>query len=182
MLIKCIHSIIPDRLYAVQWDGCKENCFDELFSWLTDVEAMRTYFSANRQRTTKGFYRIPSIQEAVSRTIEEGTNFAIELLDAAESKYESALNELFEELSPGLHLIRYRRYKAKGDQQAPWIRVYAVKIEGAYIITGGGIKLVKAMQDDPDLEIELSKIKKVDQYLDDEYIDNTDALEEDTEE
>lgn len=178
MLIKQIDNIIPDRLYAVQWNGCEENCFEELFEWLTDVQAMRAYFLAKETIITKGFYRVPTVEEAVLRTIDEGEAFATELLQAAEGQAEEELDLIFEELSPGVHLLQYRQYKAKGDADAPWIRVYAVKLEQAYIISGGGIKLVKKMQEDPDLVKELDKIKHLDQYLKDEHIFNTDALNE----
>lgn len=59
----------------------------------------------------------------------------------------------------------YTDFKAKGVK-APWVRLYAVKLdENLYVLTGFGIKLVKGMKDDEKLKAELLKLEKATQHL-----------------
>lgn len=56
-------------------------------------------------------------------------------------------------------------------------RLYAIWIESnVYIITGGGIKLVKEMKDMPELKTELQKIKIVREWLEEQGIASADQI------
>ena len=56
-------------------------------------------------------------------------------------------------------------YKTYGPVTPSWLRVYAIKIEDNYIVTGGTIKLTKTMQESPHAAQELNKLKSVSSEL-----------------
>ena len=61
----------------------------------------------------------------------------------------------------------YEQCKAYGIKiKDGWLRLYAIRIDhNTFVITGGGIKLVRTMQEDKLLEEELQKLKDTQQYL-----------------
>ncbi|MDX2279964.1 MAG: hypothetical protein NW218_10275 [Saprospiraceae bacterium] len=67
-------------------------------------------------------------------------------------RYFSALNPA-ESKNPDLPL-------QKGKIRKDWLRLYAVKIDhDCFVITGGAIKMSQAMQDHPDTNKELGKMR-----------------------
>ena len=61
------------------------------------------------------------------------------------------------------------REKAKGDglgYRPSWLRIYAIKIDkGAYLITGGAIKLTATMAERSHTMAELAKMEQVRNHL-----------------
>lgn len=53
-----------------------------------------------------------------------------------------------------------------GIKHASWLRIFAIKLEpGIYVITGGAIKLTRAMQEREHTLRELAKMEKVRSHL-----------------
>lgn len=56
--------------------------------------------------------------------------------------------------------------KAYGTQNPSLLRLYAIKLKSnCYLLTGGGIKYCRKMNESPDLQNEIEKIKKVRSFL-----------------
>ena len=67
----------------------------------------------------------------------------------------------------------------KGKIENNGIRVYAIKIDAnCFVITGGAIKMSQAMQDHPDSNNELAKIKAAKEYLQENSIFDIDSFYE----
>ncbi|MFA6770318.1 MAG: hypothetical protein WCR71_04010 [Bacteroidales bacterium] len=64
-----------------------------------------------------------------------------------------------------LYSFKYKN-RGYGNKTKSWLRLYAIQIsKECYIITGGAIKLTKAMQDRPHTKKELSKVNKCLDFL-----------------
>ncbi|MES2386993.1 MAG: hypothetical protein V4543_03245 [Bacteroidota bacterium] len=81
------------------------------------------------------------------------------------SGYPAEIGRRFEELhrTPSLH----RKLKSIAVRSGKnLLRIYALSLTPElFIITGGGIKLTKSIQEDPALDLEYKKIKLVDRAL-----------------
>jgi len=173
MLIKQLHTIVNDALYAIEWDGEGLDCMELFNDRMTDAEFLKTYFTQNENKL-KYYQQTKIIREAVIETTEEIDFINEELTRLAKSgkQYRSGehLSTLFVPLDNRKGVIEFGPAKAKGHPHfTPWIRLYAIKLDtNEYVITGGGIKLVKRMEDDPELAIELKKLKVAESYFSDE--------------
>lgn len=78
-------------------------------------------------------------------------------------------------------MTRYLRM-AIGDssrRHPSWLRIYAIKIDqGAYLVTGGAIKLTATMAERSHTLSELAKLEKVRNYLMDNGVFDKDGLTE----
>lgn len=62
--------------------------------------------------------------------------------------------------------MELHKTKATGGFINSWLRIYAIRIDtNTYVITGGGIKLTKTMNDREHLINELEKLTKVKEWL-----------------
>lgn len=65
----------------------------------------------------------------------------------------------------------------KRPLHSSWLRIYAIRLStGAYIITGGAIKLTLKMEEREHTKLELSKIEKVRNFLLSEHIIDDDSF------
>lgn len=159
-------TIVRDALYSIQWPNAETNSLDEMVERLSDVEYLKSYFSANAENLEKS-YDITEL-DAISRTAKEIRELVNDILYHSEGRPNKTLDELFKPLHKNYHYNhpRYHTdYKLYG-YDAEWIRVYAVKCEtNLYVITGYGIKLVQRMQDDKLLQEELTKLGQATDYI-----------------
>ncbi len=116
------------------------------------------------------FYQVDATT-AITKTVQEANAILQELLDYSENvgnNEKPDLDELFEPLHKEEaynHKRFHTDFKAKGFD-APWVRIYAVKIDdNLFIITGYGIKLTQQMQDDSILLEELNKLERATNFL-----------------
>lgn len=161
-------EVVDSVLFAIRWSADRSHELDELAEKLADVEFLNIYFEAHESRL--GYFKI-SVETAVLRTAKEARLLLQELYDFAKNSSANEtpdLDGLFEPLHKTeayQHPRFYTDFKAKGID-APWVRVYAVKLDdNIYVISGFGIKLVKRMQEDEQLMEELNKLEKATQYL-----------------
>ena len=173
MFIKQLHTIVENALYAIEWDSEDVDCLSLFIDKMTDAQYLRSYFKENEARLAY-FQQTRNIKEAVIATIEEAELLAEELYAVAQSgkQYRSGqhLSILFEPLVNNIGTIDFGPSKAKGHKyHSPWLRLYAIKLDqNEYVITGGGIKLVPRMEDDPDLKNELEKLQIAESYFSDD--------------
>lgn len=164
-----IETLIEGSLYAIRWDGDQTNCFDLMAETYNDLEFLHDYFHTNIDKLKYFWKQTTNPDEAAIRTKQEANILLQKILEASDAGSIS-LDSLFAPLhSHGAYY--HPRYntdvKAKGyEDNAPWVRVYAVKCEdNIYVITGFGLKLVSKMEEDADLQNELNKLDRATSYL-----------------
>lgn len=165
------------KLWAVKYDGHERNCFDELFDFWYDMEALRTFFKENLADLSS-YFKITNIDIAIFDTMQDADYLSCLMLDI---KPGANLDNIFR------HFENFRysemvlgREKAKGgriNSHPSWLRVYAIRMEpGVYLVTGGAIKLTATMEERKHTLDELQKIEKVRNQLISDGIFDADAL------
>lgn len=128
----------------------------------------------------KSYFHITDVYEAVMEPVEEASRLECLMLDITPDANLDLLfrhleNSRFSEMALG-------REKAKGDgsyRHPSWLRIYAIKIDqGAYLVTGGAIKLTATMAERCHTLSELAKLEKVRNYLMDNGVFDKDGLTE----
>jgi len=173
-------KILEDgRLWAVKYDGDKDNCFDTLFSNWYDMSWLKKFFEENLTDLSS-FFRITNVYQAIWETIDEATQLECLMLDITP---EANLDTLFRHLENSRYSeMSLGREKAKGfssHHHASWLRIYAIKIEpGIYLITGGAIKLTARMSERSHTLAELAKLEQIRNHLIDNGVFDYDSLYE----
>lgn len=157
---------------------------EHLVNIWNDPEFLLAFFTKQKSRLAHGIYSEYTVREAVLKTIKDSNTLFDQLYEIAEKGFDDSsetLSQLFVPLhkSDKVHLSPYEQCKAYGIKiPDSWLRLYAVRLSAnTFVITGGGIKLVKAMQEDELLTIELQKLKETQQYLIENNILDVDDIE-----
>lgn len=143
---------------------------------MNDVVWLRDFFIRN-QEDLNAFYHV-SLEDAIWDTIEDSDKIETMLLELAEN---DNLDTLFRpldnnEISESLLQKDKARLK-KRPLHSSWLQIYAIRLStGAYIITGGAIKLTLKMEEREHTKLELSKIEKVRNFLLSEHIIDDDSF------
>ena len=147
---------------------------------------MEAFFDKHQNDLQKELFSFISIEDAISDTIEEASLLEAELIRIAklgEKDATQTLQTLFKPLNKRdeskYPIPDFQQSKVYGEYKPSWLRVYAIRIErNAFVVTGGGIKLVQRMQEREHLQKELDKLELIKQYLiDKEIIDREDFVE-----
>lgn len=167
---------IHEHLWAVRWDSEEDNEINRLFEQWNDVSYLRKFFKENSDAIYRYFRT--NINSAIEDTIEDAEFLETKLLDIGP---DGNLDSLFVPLSnTDSKVYCLQRNKARNETRTnhdSWLRLYALKLDGGhYLITGGAIKLAKKMQDNPDTEQELRKLKECRKYLKSLGIRDTESL------
>lgn len=154
------------RLWAVRYDGDNDNILYSLFDQWNDVAWLRAFFKANSS-DLESYFKITNINEAIRRTIDDSDKLEAIIMDISP---EANLDLIFRPLSNSRIaecLLGKEKAKLKNlVGRASWLRIYAIKLAlGAYIITGGAIKLTATMQEREHTAKELKKIEQVRNFL-----------------
>lgn len=156
------------RVLTVRFDG-EESEFLKLKKFMSNEKALKRFFQNRLKHTKFKPYKNLKPSYATRKTNIEFDRL-LEKISTVVADPDATGKELVEIFKP-LHKKRSRQNqklehrKAKTGKKS-WVRVYALKVsDKCIIITGGGIKLVKAIQDDPDLHKELKNLKKVRRHL-----------------
>ena len=65
-----------------------------------------------------------------------------------------------------MELTRQKARNWECERHDSWLRIYAIRLEpNVYVVTGGAIKLTRAMQDKEHTMIELNKLNKCKEFL-----------------
>ena len=162
----------PEGLFSVCIDPEKDQRdeFKILDDNLSDPEFLRNFFKKREAFIgAHPFYGSITVREAIRRTRNDFFSLLRVFKDlAAEgiNNETSGLVEIFKPLKKSeIFEPRLQKEKAKSSHKS-WVRVYALRVsQNFYIVTGGGIKLYKTMQEDEYLKTELAKIERVKQFL-----------------
>lgn len=161
-----IVSIFGDNLFAIKYTGRAKNEFRRLFDFWNDPEELDEFFEENKKDITNGFYGTIPIEDAIFKTIEDATKFENDFKQLAQKSTKEqleGLDALFEPLhNSNIKIIVLEENKSKNN----WLRIYGLKVEDdVYIITGGAIKLTRAMKDRKHTRNELRNLNSVKSYL-----------------
>ena len=161
-----IVPIFGEHLKAIKYPENKKNEFARLFELWQDLEYLEEFFENNKDDLTSGFWGDVEIIAAIFETFDYAKYLEDKILAFAEMSNDDSKHELDEIFKP-LHdsqtqIIHLNHSKAKHY----WLRIYALRIESnVYLITGGAIKLTRAMQDREHTNRELEKLAAVRNYL-----------------
>ncbi len=169
-------ELINGKLWAVRDDDAECHELEILLDHWNDVMWLREFFEKNIE-DLNGYYHV-SIEDAIWDTIEDSDELESQLLQLGES---DNLDKLFRPLDNNeTKESLLQKDKAKiymRPRHSSWLRIYAIRLSnGAYIITGGAIKLTFKMEEREHTRLELVKIERVKNYLLSEQIIDDDSF------
>ncbi|MGM9699884.1 MAG: hypothetical protein ACI3YX_00475 [Prevotella sp.] len=155
-----------NTLWAVRYDGAKDNALYTLFEQWSDPQWLVAFFLANISDLT-AYFKITDINQVIYDTIDDSHRMQCLILDVSP---DADLDKLFRPLENsriGEMMLGKEKAKIKNrPQHASWLRIYAIKLEpGCYIVTGGAIKLTRTMQEREHTLAELNKMEMVRNFL-----------------
>ena len=107
-------------------------------------------------------------ESAVVSTFLDGSTMLRRLKDLATGTVKEDLDSIFQPLHD-VSAFKHPRFRTDHKAyglETKWVRIYAVRCDkNVYVITGFGIKLVRKLQEDPLLVIELTKLQKATDFL-----------------
>lgn len=165
------------RLWAVRYNGEAENALYFAFAQWSDVEWLRTFFMENK-KDLESYFKVTDVNEAIYDTLEDNDRLQCLILDLSP---DANLEELFRPLDNNQTVaLILDKEKAKPKRERghlSWLRLYAIRLEeGAFIITGGAIKLTYKMPDRAHTLQELVKMEQVRNFLLEEGIVDKDSF------
>ncbi len=171
-------KILDDgRLWAVRYDNEQDNCFDSLFAKWYDMSWLKAFFQENITDLS-AYFKITDVYQAVMETLQEAKVLQCLMLDISP---QANLDVLFRHLENSRYSeMSLGKEKVKGNglgYRPSWLRIYAIKMDkGAYLITGGAIKLTATMSERPHTLAELAQLEIVRNKLIDLGVYDTEGL------
>ena len=163
--------IFPENkpaIYSVHYPDERQDEMRRLFDQWSDVEYLVTFFNNNKKDLCNGYYRYPSVEAAVEKTLGDAESLQDYLLELAKGAQHDlySLQMLFQPLNPTeTRLLNLQKSKAR-YKKSPWLRLYAIRIASdLFVITGGAIKLTKLMEEREHTQKELCKLDLVKNFL-----------------
>jgi len=169
-------------LFSIKYEKNQTDEFDRLFDSWQDVEYLEKFFNNNKNDLTSGFFGSISIEDAVMQTINDAKELQKQLLEIKDSNelHPIFLNSYFKPLDN----LRYKpddleRYKAYGVINKSWIRLYAIRVPNDFfVVTGGTIKLTRAMRERTHTQTELDRLNSCRDFLRSQGIFDEDGLKD----
>lgn len=179
MKINHIFELVEESLYSVRFEGEAIHEFSRLFNLWNDIEYLESFFEEHQQDLEQEFWEGLSVEDAISKTIQDARKLELKLIQVAESGKTNRFDTLSGFFKPlrdsTMRITRFEKNKAKGLQYPSWLRIYAIRVDtNLFFVSGGGIKLTQTMNERAHLQVELQKLEVVKNYLQDE--DNIDLL------
>lgn len=148
-----IVRIFADQLFAFQYEGEVDNEYDRLMELWTDMTYLKKFAQNNGIKNSMGF---------VNNILDNAEQIQDFLEDLNQRK--EPFGFYFEplQLSEFNNLPSLQKGKIRENQ----LRYYAIKLDdNCFVITGGAIKMSQTMQEHPDTNNELIKLKKAKEYF-----------------
>ena len=155
-----------NTLWAVRYDGAKDNSLQILFNQWSDPEWLVDFFISNMADLTS-YFKITDVNEAIYHTIDDNHRMQCLILDISpDANLDTIFRPLDNSRSGEIVLGKEKAKIRNRPQHSSWLRIYAIKLEpGCYIITGGAIKLTRTMQEREHTLKELNKMETVRNFL-----------------
>ena len=174
-----IVEVFPPYIYSIRYgDGNEKDEYYRLLGLWTDVDYLTGYFESNYSRMVPEVWGNDIEPEIVAS---QAFNEAYELENTFEELSWNTAHDLYPDYDDffkpldGEFVYEWELIpmKAYGPRKPSLLRMYAIKMgSNCYLITGGGIKISRTMQEDPCLNKELDKIKKVRSFLREQGIED----------
>lgn len=157
-------------------DDAPCHVLEELFDNWNDVVWLDTFFVEN-QIDLLSYYGI-TIEQAILHTLEDSDKIEATLYQLAEQDNLDSLFRPLDNNETGNSLLQKDKARLKKRPiHSSWLRVYAIRLsDGAYIITGGTIKLTRKMEEREHTREQLIQIERVRNYLLSEHIIDDDSF------
>lgn len=172
-----IVEIYPPYIYSVKYDGMDENEFDRLFEEWNDSEKIMDFMMENADYLKKDIWKHINEPEAAVKQVHKEAEYLEDLFYDLYQKTETGERPDYDSHFQYLDgkygsVIEYIPMKSYGLGIPSLLRIYAIKIAAnVYVITGGGIKLARTIQDSPGLKDSVIQgIDKVRSFLRSEAI------------
>ncbi|MDD4192236.1 MAG: hypothetical protein PHI28_12955 [Mangrovibacterium sp.] len=161
-----IVPIFGEHLKAIKYPEEEKDEFSRLFELWQNAEYLEDFFEAHKADLTNGHWGDIGVNVAILETYDYAEKLEerlLELSGRSERGICRGLNEIFKPLHDSqTQIIPLNKTKAKQD----WLRIYALRVESnVYIVTGGAIKLTRAMQEREHTRRELDKLEAVRAFL-----------------
>lgn len=167
-----IEAIYPPFIYSIKYDGEIANEFERLLDIWSDMDEVSKFFETNKEFLNADIWSTIKEPEAAAwQVAEEADNLKIlfhKLYNNTQKGKQPDFDNHFRFLDGKYKFeFEYIPMKSYGSGTPSFIRMYAIKMgKNKYIITGGGIKLCKTIQDSPSLKDRvLQDIDKVRSWL-----------------
>lgn len=153
-----IEKIYPPYIYSIKYDGQEFNEYERLLGDWRDVDKMMAFFEKYKDfLNTDIWVDISGPEAAVEQVTEEADELEIllsKIFKNTKVDKKPDFDSFFKYLNGKYKFeFEYIPMKSYGVRNPSLIRMYAIKMsDNKYIITGGGIKLCKKIQDSPDLQ------------------------------
>ncbi len=148
-----IVRIFAEQLFAFHYKNEVDNEFNRLMDLWTDVGYLRSFAKKNNIGNVNEF------TNDILRDAEQIQDF-LENLSQNKQPYGFYFEPLQD--SERTKLLAFQKGKIKKNQ----LRYYAIKLDDeCFVITGGAIKMSQTMQEHPDTDRELTKLKAARLFL-----------------
>ncbi len=160
-----IVSIFAEKLFSFHYPDEGDNELDRLMELWNDVQYLKKFAEDNG---------IAEVETFVNKIIDNAFEIQDVLEEIANNKRQ--LGHYFKPLTDtetGFKILSLQKGRLINNQ----LRIYAIKIdEECFVITGGAIKMSQTMQEFPDTQIELDKLKVAQRYLNDNGVFDIDSF------
>lgn len=160
-----IVTIFAEKLFAFHYKDEVDNEFDRLMELWTNPQYLKKFAENNGIEDVED-YVLDRLSDA------ERIQDVLDEIETDELPLEQYFKPLFNKETT-IKILSLRKGKLKHNH----LRIYAIKIDtDCFVITGGAIKMSQAMQDFPDTQIELDKLKAAQRYLNDNGVFDIDSF------
>ena len=172
-----IVAIYPPYIYSMKYDEEYENEFDRLFEEWNDLEKILPFLEIYAKYLKSDTWKkVPSPEQAASQILNEARN----LNENTKNGNNPDFDTHFQYLNGSKYQceLKYIPMKSYGTLNPSFLRIYAIKLAtNTYVITGGGIKLARSIQDSPGIKDHVfHRIDIVRKWLKDNGIFDSDDL------
>lgn len=148
-----IVSIFAEQLFAFKYEGEVDNEYDRLMELWTDMAFLKKYAQDN------GINDVVSFARNIANDAEQIQDL-LNNINENKEPYGFYFEPL--QLSENHNLLAFQKGKIKQNR----LRYYAIKLDNnCFVITGGAIKMSQTMQEHPDTNNELAKLRAAREYL-----------------
>lgn len=167
-----IVKIYPPYIYSVKYDGRDQNEFDRLFEEWNDSGKIMDFMMENLDYLKTDIWKHINEPEVAAMQVHKEAEYLNDLFYDLYKKTENGKSPDYDSHFRYLDgkygsEIEYIPMKSYGMCIPSMLRIYAIKLKAnVYVITGGGIKLARTIQDSPGIkDTVIQGIDKVRSFL-----------------
>lgn len=156
------------NIFALRYEGEENNELTKVFKLWYDPLYLTKFFNDHID-LLRDFFKVTVVKDAVNKTIQDAFTLSEVILDAT---IDIDMNLFFRPLNDmagsenNMEKEKLNPKKVGLVKSTSWLRLYAVKVsDETFIITGGAIKLVNKMKDQPETSLEILKMDSVLNFL-----------------